>query len=217
MKFDDKKRVRKRPRKVLAIMIVLICATGVLFLIRGCRDRSKVQITAPGEERNNYDILVEDWNRGVVNNKLGKFYYLPDTDSKGVIKKLNNFSKSFSKCRSQELQNELKTITQGKKYSFFVFYADLLKTYCVSDKVNFNPTQSSDQIRALIKKLTKQDRINTKAIAIIASLNDPCLYLYIFQNALYEQGMSKNIQSCKDIILDKAKYPVLFALISKGK
>jgi hypothetical protein len=215
MTFEDKSSEKKLGAKLLVIVIILVCVATIVFLTRGCRNTSKVITTTPHIEVNKYDILVEDWNRASVNAKLSKVFYLPDANPEAVINRLNALNRSFYKCPSQELQNELKKITQGRKYSFFVFYANFLKTYCITTSLTFDSNQSSAEIRKLISQITKQDRINTKAVAIIASINNPCLYFDTFKDDLYKKGMSKNLRSCKDLRIDKSKYPLLFELVNK--
>ena len=215
MTFENKSSRTKLGRKLSLIILFLICTAILLFVIRGCRETSKVQDVTPNIEYNKYDIFVEDWNRAVINAKLNKSFYLPDADPQGVISKLNVLARTFHKIPSPELRTEMKLITQGRKYSFFAFYANFLESHSITTPLTFSLTQNSEAIKKLIRQITKQDSINTKAVAVIASINDPCLYFDTFHDDLYEKGMSKNIRSCKDLRIDKSKYPLLFNLLHK--
>ena len=213
MKVDDKNGQKKIVKKVLVIIILLGCVPTILFVFRGCHTKSKVQIDTSHLELNKYNILVEDWNRAVVNAKLNKSFYLPDSNPEAVISRLNDLVSPFYECHRSELQKELSTISKGKKYSFFVFYAAFLETHCIASRVTFDPNQSSNNIRKLIGEITKQDRIDTNTVAIIASMNEPCVYFDTFRDDLYEKGMTRNIRSCKELRINQSKYPLLFHLV----
>lgn len=216
MKFHEKDSKTKLYSKgIIITLILLACAISAAFLIKGCVKKPKTSMILSRADVSKYDILVEDWNRAVVNAKLNKFFYLPDTNPEKVISKLNAITESFYQCSDRQLKSELNRVTDSEKHSIFSFYADFLGSYCSSTKLKFNSNQSSSDIRSLIKQITKQDRINTKTLLIIASMNDPCFFIEAYRNDLYDKGMSRNIQSCKDLRVDKSKYPLLFSLINK--
>ena len=203
--------------KGIIILIVLVCVTGLAFVVKGCIDNPRAPDVPPRPDVTKYDILVEDWNRAVVNAKLNKFFYLPDTNPEGVISRLNAIIAPFYQCSDPGLKSELKKILDVKKHSFVSFYADFLNSHCVTTRLTFNSSQSSSEIRSLVGQITKQNRINTKMISIVASMNDPCFYINAYRNDLYEKGMSRNIESCEDLNISEKKYPFLFDLINKGK
>ena len=199
--------------KWIIILIVFIAAICSAVVVRGCGTRPKVPVVTALPDTTKYDIFVENWNRSVVNAKLGKLFYLPDTDPEGVITILNSIIAPFFKCPDPAFRNELANITQGRKYSFFSFYGDFIKSHCIDTELIFNSKQDSTSIKKNIAQITKIDKINTKALIIIGSMNAPCFYLKNYRDDLYVKGMTRNIKSCEDIKIDESKYPLISKIL----
>ena len=199
--------------KWIIILIVFIAAICSAVVVRGCSTRPKVPVITARPDITKYDIFVENWNKYVVNAKLGKSFYLPDKDPEGVITILNGIIAPFFKCSDPFFKTELANITQGEKYSFFSFYGDFITSHCIDTELIFNSKQDSTSIKNYIAQITKIDKINTKALITIASMNAPCFYFKNYRDDLYKRGMTRNIKSCEDIKIDESKYPLIFKML----
>lgn len=216
VKMMDKLKDKKF--KIFISLFLLLSTVIVGFSVRACGHNSDVRIVKkPPLNLKKYNILAENWNRSVMNARLSSSYDLPESDPEEMIKALNTFIRPFYEFLSPDIERELEGITQGWTYSFFVFYFDFLKKHRISNKVEFATEQESLEIKKVIKQLTKEDGVNTRAVTIIASIDNPCLFLDKFKDELYKKGMLRNIRSCKDLVVDKGKYPNLYELVNKGE
>jgi len=216
---DIKKFLIENIKKLIVVSICFVnCVIIAGFYVRGCNSVSDVKVDRkPPVNPQKYNILAEQWNQSVIYADLGSSYYLPRSDPEGTIKALNAFVRPFYEFSTPEIVKELQEITKGRQYSFFVFYLEFLERHRVNDHVSFTVEQNSPDIKKVINRLTKQDAINAKGIKIIASMNNPCVYLKMFKDELHKKGVTRNLESCDDFIINKERYPNLYELIDKGE
>lgn len=213
-KLMENSKAKKTKLKVIAAIALLVCFVVAVFLFQPWTNETKVAIKSPTINPGKYNILVDDWNRSVINARLDTSHYLPDSDPQGVIKCLNGFVRPFYEPHSHQIESELQDIIQGRKYSFFVFYYGFLKKHRLRDKITFTAKQDSLEIMNELIRLTGQNSVNTRAVGIVAAMGNPCFFLKNFRHELYQRGMSRNIQTCRDIVVDKEKYPHLHDLVN---
>ncbi len=210
--------IKNTKKFVVALICFISCAIIAGFYARGCDSVSEVKVDRnPPANPQKYNILVGQWNKSVIHAGLSSSYYLSLSDPEGTVKILNTFIRPFYEFLTPGLMKELQDITEGKKYSFFIFYLEFLERHRINDRVSFSIEQSSPDIKKVINGLTKQDTLNVRGIKIIASMNNPCVYLKMFQDELYKKGVTRNLESCDDFIINKGKYPNFYELVSKGE
>jgi len=152
------------------------------------------------EEENSgkYDILVNQWNRSVLNSDLPKSYYLKQGDPSAVVRTLNRIVKRFYTTLTPKMESELQKVTHGRDYSFFMFYYRFLKKHSTKKKISFNTSQSSLEIKNTLRQLTGGG-INTKALSIIASMGSPRTFFDLNKEYLWREGMSRNVRSSEGL------------------
>ena len=195
-----------------AIFICCIVIGGVI--LKACNNGTNIKVAKPAVNPKKYDILVEDWNCSVIYADLSNTYYLPESEPEDTVKILNTLVRPFFQFATPELMAELQKITQGKEYSFFVFYSNFIKKHRIQKNISFNTKQKSTEIKEVLYRLTKENTINIDLVKIIASFDKPCLFLEIFKDELHRRGMSRNIKSCKNLKVDKVEYPKIYQLIN---
>ena len=211
----------KKKSKALVILLIVgivILAVGLGCLIKDCRhEESKTTVAKPDLNPNKYNILVEDWNRAIINAQIGNSYYLPEANPEGVIKSLNIFIKPFYESFNEKIEKDIIDIAMGRKNSFFFFYRDFLAKHRIKTKEIFSVSQSSLEIKKILKQLTGENSVNTMMISIIVSMKNPCIFLNRFKQELYGKGMSRSLQSCTDlsVIVDESKYKNLYDFIKE--
>lgn len=185
-----------------SILLLLCLSLSILYTCsRNIRSSHSPSIANRHEfiDKNKYDILARDWNRGVNNINLGDSFRLPVGDPEKLIAKLNRiFAKFVKKNREAEL-HKMEEIAIKYKYSFPAFYKKFLEQYLVEKQVHFDVNESSIDVKKKILSFTKTQMLDTKTIKIIASVTDPCLFFKIYKQQLWKDGLSRNIDSCDDL------------------
>ena len=211
----------KNIKKLKPIFIILFGLLGFFIIFSliylGCiytgNNMVKKQETEIPVESFKYDVFVDQWNHIVNNLKLGSKAYLPKSDPKKIIDKLNSHIESFHTQFSENTEDEFIRFRKKNNYSLVSFYYNFLIKFRIKEKMTFTTKMSSIKIKERLCEITETEYIEEKTLKIIFSMASICNFFNFYKEDSYNNGLSRRIKEYNDSNIELKQYPALYSYL----
>ncbi len=182
---------------IILIVIGVILASACIFT--NCFKTKEVQpITQRVVLENNYDYLIDNWNKSVTNTELSDYYLLPRDDNNQSLEKLNILLNDIETVEGFEKKSQC--VLKYNSKSIFIpsfMYLDFLKEYANYNKVNFSTKDKEDDIITKVKKITKSKYFDNNVVEKVAYLHSFEIFFQKNKKQFYKKGFTENIKDYK--------------------
>ena len=197
-------------RKTVAIIRVLFLA----LTLCACSDSPK---ETPLRE---HSFFAQAWNSR-AEKIIGGEKYLLQSDGKGIVRELKNFSSAFSTEWTPEQERELKALRKEALTSYHL-YSDYKRANFRREPPSLSDNMTDQEIALTLNKwlgVKSGDRIPdypaAETVRKIIFMNDFCAYFMNNRKEIHRKGVDTAINSCEEARAGTA-YPWLDALIGRN-
>lgn len=206
--------------KWIVVVIVVLASSFYLYdTNKGVTYQKEAgKISPPREDQKKWNLLIERWNKSVRNNGFDSPYLLTYSELEGSSELLNRILKPVRLGIDDKINIELSKISKDSQNVFFLEYQKFMIDYYQPGTQKITIQQNFEQVRDFILKATKTQGIHkSETSRILLAMNSPCNYFKLYKKELHKKGMSKNFDSCLDLLIgvDKNAYPNILKSLQK--